>query len=302
MPALVVGMADHRRRRAIRGEVTFIMSNPTISRSSALLVFWLAVSASPGRAAELTSLDIEGTQFRATMSDGRVLRSPELVGATLTVANGAGGALKIRIEAVEPDPENQERAATPSDAVLLHTFSFQTAEGDWKNLCDAGPDGRRQGFPVPGRAKGDGTIAAAEAGVFELTCTGGAQGKCVRFGYRPWETAKDGSSMRSVYNTCIRLVRADYSGDGKGTTRNGQPIDIYDTLGVQLPANDPGHDFEAGWSPHGAVCVRHVRVKENAGLAALEASVPRLKGRTGEICTEEYARTLGAILFNRSPP
>jgi hypothetical protein len=45
-----------------------------------------------------------------------------------------------------------------------------------------------------------------------------------------------------------------------------------------------------------------VRVKENTSLAALEASGPRLKGRTGAICTEEFARASGAILFVRSPP
>jgi len=46
--------------------------------------------------------------------------------------------------------------------------------------------------------------------------------------------------------------------------------------------------------------VRHVRVKENTTLQALEANYPRLAGRTGAICTEDFARANGAILFNRS--
>ncbi|MBG0810240.1 hypothetical protein IY145_12710 [Methylosinus sp. H3A] len=267
---------------------------------AALSVAFVAAT-SPLAAAELELLDVQGTQFEARLSDGRVLHSPDLVGATLTVAKGAG-AMKIRIDAVERDPGDLQRAVPPSEAVMLHSLSFQGPDGEWKNLCDPGPDGRRQGFPIPGRAKGDGTIGAAEPGVFELTCTGGAQGKCVRFGYRPWEKREDGTSMRDVYNACVRLVRADYSGDGKGTTRNGQPIDLYDFLGVQTPGNDPGHDFEAGFSPAGAVCVRHVRVKENTSLEALEAQTPRLKGRTGDICTEEFARANGAVLFVRSPP
>lgn len=253
------------------------------------------------RAAELRSLDVVGTHFKATLSDGRVLDSTALVGATLTVA-GAGGATKIRIDAVEPDPGSPTGASKPSDAVLLHSFSVQAPDGGWKNLCEAGPDGRRQGFPIPGRARGDATIGPAESGVFELTCTGGAQGKCVRFGYRPWEARSDGTSAWELYNACVRLVRADYSGDGKGTTRNGQPIDIYDVAGIQEPGNDPAHEFEAGFSSEGAVCVRHVRVKENTSLEALEASVPRLKGQTGAICTEDFARSHGAILFVRSPP
>ena len=108
--------------------------------------------------------------------------------------------------------------------------------------------------------------------------------------------------MLPVYNTCVRLVRADYSGDGKGTTRNGQPIDIYDDFGIQKPAYDPAHDFEAGFTTDGAVCVRHVRVKENATLDGLAEDTPRLRGRVGDICTEQYARSLGAVLFVRSPP
>jgi hypothetical protein len=48
--------------------------------------------------------------------------------------------------------------------------------------------------------------------------------------------------------------------------------------------------------------VRHVRVKENATLARLEAASPRLAGHVGENCTEDYARAAGAILFARSPP
>ncbi len=255
-----------------------------------------------GAAAGVKSIDVDGTNFVVSLSDGQVLRSRDLVGATLNIVTGGGGALRLRIDAVEADPGDAARGSAASSEVLLHSFSFQTPEGEWRNLCEPGPDGRRQGFPIAGRAAKDATIAPAEAGVFELTCTGGAQGKCVRFGYRPWEKQPDGGSTGSFYNACVRLVRADYSGDGKGTTRNGQPIDIYDFLGVQKKADDPSHDFEAGWSSQGAVCVRHVRVKENTSLAALEDSAPRLKGRTGAICTEEFARANGALLFNRSPP
>jgi hypothetical protein len=95
-------------------------------------------------------------------------------------------------------------------------------------------------------------------------------------------------------------VRADYGGQDEATTKDGQYIDMYDPLQIQTPEFVAGHGFEAGWAPDGAVCVNHVRVKENTSLEALEAKYPRLKGRTGAICTEEFARAHGAILFNRS--
>ncbi len=63
---------------------------------------------------------------------------------------------------------------------------------------------------------------------------------------------------------------------------------------------DSEYEFVAGWDSKGAVCVHHPRIRENISLAALEADVPRLAGRTGAICTEAYARSLGALIFNRS--
>ena len=255
----------------------------------------------PLEPAPVKSVEVLGTAFAVTLADGRVLTSPQLVGATLAVATRAG-LIRIRIDAVETDPGDERLSALASDAVWLHQLSYAADDGEWRNFCDAGPDGRRQGFPLAGQVLPDGAMAASPAGLFEIVCTGGARGKCVRFGYRPWEKRPDGVSTWDLFNACVRLVRADYAGDGRGTTRDGQEIDIYDRFGVQSTASVPAHDFEAGFDAAGAVCVRHVRVKDNVSLFALEADVPGLRGKTGAVCTEEFARAQGALLFVRSPP
>ena len=162
----------------------------------------------------------------------------------------------------------------------------------------AGPDGRRQGFPLAFRPLADGAMEPAEPGVFELVCTGGARGKCVRFGYLPWA----GDALRDIYNACVRMVRADYCGEGERTTRNGTLIDHYDAEGIEESAHDSRFEFEAGWTAAGAVCVRRVRIKENTSLEQLAASCPRLRDRLGAGCTEESARALGATVFVRSMP
>lgn len=239
-------------------------------------------------------VEADATEFKATLTDGRVLRSRDLVGARLVIALG-GQAIRVRLDGVERDPEAK------NGTVWLHTFSAQMADGSWQNVCDAGPDGRRQGFPIAGRPRPDGMLELAESGIFELACTSGALGKCVRFGYPPWSAA-NGVPLRDVYNACIRMVRADYCGNGIPTTKDGQRIDIYDDLAIQTHENDAAMDFEAGWSADGAVCVRHIRVKENASLESLVAACPRLKDRVGPACSEETARRLGAKLFNRSVP
>jgi hypothetical protein len=249
----------------------------------------------------LTGVAVEGTRFKVTLSDGRTLVSNQLVGATLTLAIG-GGTARVRIDAIERDPEDKTANQRDADAVWLHTLSVQQADGSWSALCTAGPDGRQQGFPVAGVMTPDGRMAAGSPDRFEITCTSGAQGKCIRFGYKPWQTASDGRPMRDAYNACMRMVRGDYGGDGKAYTLDGQSIDIFDHIGVQKADMDSAQDFEAGWSPEGAICVRHVRVKQNTSLEQLEALYPRLKGRTGAACTEGFARTNGAVIFNRSRP
>ncbi len=257
----------------------------------ALTIALICGGAAPAGAAELVSVEADRTEFKVTMSDGKVLRSRDLIGVKLTLAVAAG-TIRLRIDAVERDPDAR------LGEVWLHPFSTQAPDGSWHNICNPGPDGRRQGFPIAGRVRpGDAALDPAEATVFDITCTGGARGKCVRFGYLPWADAS-----YAAYNSCVRMVRADYCGDGLGTTRDGMSIDLYDDRGIQKPDNDPTQEFEAGWTAAGAVCVRHVRVKENTSLEKLAATCPRLKDRVGEMCTEETARRLGATLFNRSTP
>lgn len=231
--------------------------------------------------ATVSSISVEGTEIVVRLSDSRILRSKDLVGATLDV-RFEGEPAKVRIAAVEPDPDDKSRT------VWLHTMEGRQPDGSWTNLCSAGPDGRRQGFPLQGAAG------------LEFTCSAGALGKCVRFGYRPWANGPDGTSLAPQHAACVRMVRGDYGGANEPWTKNGMRIDLYDDRGVQKPDNAPQDTFEAGWAPDGAVCVHHVRVKENVTLAELEARYPKLAGRTGAVCTEEFARAHGAILYNRS--
>jgi hypothetical protein len=240
-------------------------------------------------------LEAEGTRLRVTMPDGRVLRSPELIGATLLIATGEGGVVRARLDAVEHDPDDT------TGEVWLHRFSAQGPDGAWRPLCSAGPDGREQGFPLAGRARADGALEPAPADEFTLVCTSGARGKCVRFGYHPWKPGARGASMLALYNACVRLVRADYGGADHSYTRDGATIDIYDDQGIQRPAPDDEMPFEAGWNADGAVCIAHPRIPQNGALPDIVAANPRLAGRVGpDVCTEESARAWGAVIFNRS--
>jgi hypothetical protein len=249
----------------------------------------------PGAAPAIRGVEVVGAAFRVTLADGRALADDELVGAVLTAADEAGRPLVVRVDGHERD------ARDPSGETVLYALSTpDPATGAWGPLCDPDPDGRRLGFPLAGGWSPTGEHLHAEG--FSVICTGGAIGKCVRFGYRPWRAGPDGRPLWDLHQACVRMVRADYCGDGVGRTRDGTPIDVYDRLGIQRDEPAPGMGFEAAWTPSGASCVRKVRIRGEVSLDGLERTCPaRLAGRTGEACTEEgAARAPEVLLFNKS--
>ncbi|MFC7739228.1 ADYC domain-containing protein [Roseomonas sp. GCM10028921] len=170
-------------------------------------------------------------------------------------------------------------------------------QGGWRNPCAPGPDALAMGFPISGQINGP--EAPAGAGTFRLTCTSGAVGKCVRLGYKPRKPTPDGvTSLAPYHEACLRMVRADYCGDGTPHTRDGTLINIYDRLSIQRRESRPGMEFDAAWEPHGAVCVGRVRVPELTSLDALAHTCPgKFVGQTGATCTEETALRLGGALI-----
>lgn len=236
----------------------------------------------PARALE-GRIRLEESGLVLSLPDGRVLSRDGLIGMTL-ILNGGGTDLEVRIDGFEEDRPSA-RAPIP-----LYRMTLRQPDGTRTDLCREDPAGRRAAFAVP-----DGR------GGFNLTCTSGAEGKCVLFGYRPWE-AQAAVPMRDLLQACIHLLRADYGGDDRPTTRNGTTIDLYDRFGIQNPGGASGMAFEAAWGADGAVCVAHPRIADNVTLAHLAERYPRLRGRLGpEACTEHAMRAdPRALIFNRS--
>ena len=143
-------------------------------------------------------------------------------------------------------------------AAVLSLVNART--GTWGEFCSMAPDGTVAGFPLAGRWTPDGQHLR-DATSFTITCTSGASGKCVRFGYKPWRMI-GAESLWDYHQTCVRIVRADYGGDGSPHTRDGTLIDIFDRLGIQRSDRDPDLTFEAAWGPDGAICVRRTRLAE----------------------------------------
>lgn len=238
-------------------------------------------------------VSVEGSSLRVEYADGSSLRGAQLAGREIEIGQ-PGAPLRLRIDTVIAD------RGTPG--VWLHEISALGSDGSWQNVCSPDADGKRLAVALAGYTRADGSFVA-EPGKLSIACTSGAQGKCLRFGYRYWTAGPNGESLLPQFQACLRMVRADYCGDGRSFTRNGVTIDLYDDAGIQFPEKNNSMPFEAGWSPEGAVCVHHPRVAANLSLDALGKQCPRLAAVSGEQCSEAWARGKGkALLFNRSQP
>jgi hypothetical protein len=228
---------------------------------------------------------VDGSSITVRLDDGSELASPKLVGAVLSVATISGTA-RLRIDAVD-------EVTTPSGALLLHQFSIDK-DGVWQPYCQADAKGGHGAFPIAGRSTPDGDFDAQASGM-EIACTSGALGKCLLMGYLPWvETPR--APTRALYRACLRMIRADYCGDGRSWTQAGVSIDVFDRFGLQKPDISSTMPLEAAWLPRGAVCVRHVRVPALGSLEDIVRNCPRLAGKTGQICDAN-----SADLFDDSP-
>jgi hypothetical protein len=224
----------------------------------------------------------------------------QLVGATLEGRLLDGTALPLRIEDVASE-----------DGVTLYSIAVVADSGLWP-LC-----GTSNGSPVPAIAvQGywDRTATYVDDGsYFTFGCINAAVGKCVRWGYRPWASASECRSgqcknraLSDWHRACVRMVRADYCGDGVSHTRSGTRINVYDQLGIQQSAN-PGWVLESEWRPDGAQCVNHTRwVRADASQAQTDLDYvqqvcpERLSSSRGTRCDADLSTFNTQVGFYRS--
>jgi len=245
---------------------------------------------------QVAAVRVAGAHLDVALSDGRHLTGRDLIGAELTIGYAGDHEAQVKINGAEHDPEDPR-----GERWLYHLLLKYRKTGHWQEFCDLGPKGRRLGFPVEGRITADGAYEPAD-GQISFTCTGGALAKCIRMGYLPWAKNAAGGAMLDHFRACLRMVRADYCGDGRPHTRDGTLINIYDRIGVQKRDPFPELVFEAAWGPDGAVCVRKTRIDAHWTLDDLRATCPRrIAGRIGPACSQSAASSLpNALIFNDS--
>jgi hypothetical protein len=239
-------------------------------------------------------ISVEGGRLQARRLDGSPLPPAALVGLELSIRDHLDRTTRVRI-----DDE-----AAPYGALAAYEVSWlDEASGGWLPLCERGLDGRRVAVALPGRWRDAGAGSFVEdPHDFTLTCTGGSNGKCARMGYAPGTRTRDGESLTPYFEACVRMMRADYCGDGRSHTRTGVPVELGDRDGRRTRHPGPGMAFEAVWGRQGAICVRRPRDPARTTLPQLAERCPRLAPAMGEHCREDALATRpDALLTNHSP-
>ena len=176
--------------------------------------------------------------------NGVSLNGTDFIGATLTAGLSNGGTLALHIDDIDA-------LAGANDDVLAYEISVATDTGS-TSLCGYETDGSaRRALAVPGAWNLTTGAWSDTGGTFSFACRAASIAKCVEMGYKTWDGFAD------QQHACVRMLRADYCGDGVAHTVNGTPINIYDNVGVQ--ADTESWQLDGEWTADGALCFNHYR-------------------------------------------
>lgn len=156
-----------------------------------------------------------------------------------------------------------------SDALAGHfVYDLTYVEGDKPtSICraqagtegDKGKKAEHWAHLVPNVAVDvEDAVISSDPGAVLIACAQGALGKAIRYGFAPWN-GLDVPGGLDLYQTGVRVVRADYCGDGVPHTVEGIFIQIRNDLANQSFI-DPSAATEAIFGPDGAHCVETPRV------------------------------------------
>jgi hypothetical protein len=215
--------------------------------------------------------DKKGNEIRKQLSGG------DLVGATLVGEAEDGSEITLRVD-------SYRTGARPDRDIAYYGLSaWDAADRAWEATCGNGADGRAiEAIPVPGvwdmsEGTPTGGSHTDSSDRFTFGCRDTAIGECVEWGYKPWLTITrcDGTGEcwqvpgGDYHQTCTRLVRADYCGDGTSWTKDGTMINVYDDVGIEGRDQGAGWAHEANWTPDGASCMSGTRINLNRKPACI---------------------------------
>jgi hypothetical protein len=220
----------------------------------------------------LGEVTLNGTLFQSGSISGT-----GFIGASFTGTLENGSTILIRIDSISnvlsdgnvflsessaPSAPIVDTSASGSDIYFYGVSYFMNEV--WSPLCGTLADGSPV-LAIPLQGKWDsrqgvsgGGSKIDDPGYVTFACRGYALAKCVELGYRPWARSTSDVSLDSYHQACVRMIRADFCGDGRSWTLPSTPVNLYD--GLEIQTDTERWNAEAEWIPSGASCISKVRV------------------------------------------
>jgi hypothetical protein len=130
------------------------------------------------------------------------------------------------------------------------------------------------------------TVIANQSDWITLACAGSAAAKMSLLGYGPHAEFTDTSTPASVgqRQATLKMITADYCGDGESYTEDGTPLEWENQGGTVVPEGEVGA-LEAIWTEDGAACLDVPRIVELGEVACSLPSCDELSLDDGEWAT-----------------
>jgi len=186
----------------------------------------------------MNGISMNGISMNGISMNGTSLAAT--VGSTWSASLSNGGAATLRIDTAI------QGAGANSD-VGMYGVSIQS-DGGWQPLCGVDAAGAPiLALAVPGTWNLSNASYAPSTTVQTFACRAKTVAKCVEMGYKPW------TGHASQLASCTRMLRGDYCGTGVPYTVDGQHLNVYDSVGIQVDTE--AWLREAEWTPNGARCI-----------------------------------------------
>jgi hypothetical protein len=191
---------------------------------------------------------------------GITYRGPDLIGTEVT------GQLK--------DGSTRQLRFTAHDAITVPGTNLYLVKyvDSGESVC-----GNRDGQPIWAAIlpqefdENTGNEIASDLNKYTFSCRFGAIQKCQEIGYLKNGTGREMKNginkvrkLNDYHAACVRMLRADYCGDGNTHTFDGDNVDYYDHLvgsnGAETgTTGQDGFYFESEWDSDGAHCLNITR-------------------------------------------
>lgn len=238
----------------------------------------------------ITSVNVNGTSAtNKPVVAGSTTAPPwttaALVGSTWNATTSAGGTIKLRIDAATA-------GTAPNAEAWFYAVSYQTSTG-WSPAC--GLDANKAPIQavavagVWGPVGSDQTAYQASTTQFTLACRTKTIAKCFEMGYKPYK------ALGGQLQACVRLLRADYCGNGTAYTLDGTTLNLYDNVGVQTDTQSwlP----EAEWNASGATCINSAN---DARWQLTQSTLPScMASKKSASCGKSFS--VGTLLIDELP-